>query len=276
MRQVGAWLAMGMLLFAAASAHAAAMETLDQAVCRMIETSAHANHLPSQFLTRIIWRESNFQPHAVSPKGAQGIAQFMPETAAARGLADPFDPEQAIAKAGRLLSDLKQQFGNLGLAAAAYNSGSDRVRKYLAHEGGLPAETRAYVIAVTQSSVEDWTGPAARSVAGGATVRSCLAEAAELRREGFGDSVSGIWAPWGVQLAGNFSKPLALATFERARARYARVIGAVRPMIIGRLLRSRGTRTFYQVRVPAATRGEASALCSRIQAVGGSCVPLRS
>ena len=82
--------------------------------------------------------------------------------------------------------------------------------------------------------------------------------------------------PWGVQLAGNFSKPLALAAFDRARQRYAGVIGDTRPMVIGRLLRSRGTRPFYQVRLPAPTRAVAEQLCSRIQRVGGACVAMPS
>src|SRR5205814_6611619 len=65
---------------------------------------------------------------AVSPKGAEGIAQFMPGTAAERGLANPFDPEQAIPHAARFLAELKRRFGNLGMAAAAYNAGPARVR----------------------------------------------------------------------------------------------------------------------------------------------------
>jgi len=100
---------------------------------------------------------------------------------------------------------------------------------------------------------------------------------AELRRGGGGGAVAAeIWAPWGVQLAGNFSKPLALAAFDRARARYAGLIGDTRPMIIGRLLRSRGTRPFYQVRLPAPSRAVAEQLCGRIQAAGGACVAMPS
>jgi len=69
-----------------------------------------------------------------------------------------------------------------------------------------------------------------------------------------------IWAPWGVQLAGNFSKGLALAAFDRARARYAAVVGDTRPMIIGRLLRSRGYRR------PRARLPSSSAAASRRRA----------
>jgi soluble lytic murein transglycosylase-like protein len=67
--------------------------------------------------------ESNFNPYAVSPAGAQGIAQFIPSTAAAYGLTDPFDAEAAIDAQAHLMSDLLRQFGAVPLALAAYNAG---------------------------------------------------------------------------------------------------------------------------------------------------------
>jgi hypothetical protein len=67
--------------------------------------------------------ESNFDPNAGSPAGAQGIAQFMPQTAAAYGLRDPFDPVEAIDAQAHLMSDLLRQFGDPSLALAAYNAG---------------------------------------------------------------------------------------------------------------------------------------------------------
>ena len=73
-----------------------------------------------------------------------------------------------------------------------------------------------------------------------------------------------------------FSKDRALAAFAHARDRYARALGDAQPMVIGTLLRSRGTRAFYRVRVPAASRNEANTLCNRIRASGGACVVLRS
>jgi hypothetical protein len=260
-----------------------ALEPLDHAICRLIEHSAAADHLPVGFLTRIIWRESSFRAGAVSPAGAQGIAQFMPGTAQARGLADPFDPEQAIPKAARLLADLRQRFGNLGVAAAAYNAGSARVALWLRGQGGLPAETQNYVRLVTERGVGEWIGSGSSAPADKAApapapaeAQSCLAVTAELRRDhggGLGvDLGFAPLAPWGVQLAGNFSKTLALAAFGRAARRYAGVIGEMRPMVVGRLLRSRGTRPFYQVRLPAASRAEADGLCGRIRSAGGACV----
>jgi hypothetical protein len=260
-----------------AAAAEPAMEPLDHAVCRLIEVSANANRLPIGFFTRLIWRESSFRAAVVSPAGAEGIAQFMPQTAQERGLADPFDPERAIPKAAGLLADLRRQFGNFGVAAAAYNAGPARVLLWLRGEGGLPAETRAYVRDVSGRDVEDWTGSRRTGAAGGSTeTQSCLEAVSELRRDRGDDFGFAPLAPWGVQLAGNFSKALALAAFERQIQRYPGIVGEARPMIIGRLLRSRGTRRFYEVRLPAASREIAGALCSGIQSVGGNCVALRS
>ena len=85
----------------------------------------------------------------------------MPGTAALRGLADPFDPLEAIPASAHYLRDLADRFGNLGLAAAAYNAGEKRVTDWRAGTGGLPYETRDYVISITGLSAEDWNVPGA-------------------------------------------------------------------------------------------------------------------
>src|SRR5687767_6641864 len=103
---------------AAPAPSAGSTETVQQALCRLIDNSARAQRLPVDFFTRLIWQESSFRIGVVSPAGAQGIAQFMPGTAAERGLLDPFDPEQAIPKSAELLRDHLNRFGNIGLAAA--------------------------------------------------------------------------------------------------------------------------------------------------------------
>ena len=107
-------------------------------LCRAIEVAAEENGLPVGFFTRLIWKESRFRSDAISPKGAQGIAQFMPGTAEERGLADPFDLETALPASARYLSDLKIRFGNLGLAAAAYNAGANRISDWLDDNATLP------------------------------------------------------------------------------------------------------------------------------------------
>src|SRR5580693_3034390 len=106
-------------------------------ICRAVEEDAAENGLPVEFFARVIWQESRFNALAVSTKGAQGIAQFMPSTADYRGLVDPFDPIEALKNSASYLHDLKAQFGNLGLAAAAYNAGPSRVSAFLTGRRGL-------------------------------------------------------------------------------------------------------------------------------------------
>ena len=69
---------------------AAAQTPTTDDICRALEQSAAENALPVEFFARVIWQESRFDAEAVSPKGAAGIAQFMPRTASWHGLADPF------------------------------------------------------------------------------------------------------------------------------------------------------------------------------------------
>jgi soluble lytic murein transglycosylase-like protein len=110
-------------------------------ICRALEQSAAENALPVEFFARVIWQESRFDVQAVSPKGAAGIAQFMPATASWHGLADPFDPVEALRHSAAYLRELLNRFGNLGLAAAAYNAGPARVSAWLTNHRALPAET---------------------------------------------------------------------------------------------------------------------------------------
>jgi hypothetical protein len=243
----------------------------------LIDNSARAHGIPPDYLTRLIWQESSFRAGVVSPAGAQGVAQFMPHTAAERGLLDPFDPEQAIPKAAEFIAELTFRFGNRGLAAAAYNGGPARVAGWLASERELPPETKRYVYIVTGQSADEWAlaraGDKATLPDSGLT---CLEVAAALRPPGASTPAEAPFAPWGVQLAGDFSKDRALRIFARAAQTYASVIDNLRPMVIGTRLRSRGTRTFYRVRIPAASREMADRTCGRIRSLRGSCIVLSS
>jgi len=126
-------------------------------VCTTLIDAAHANDLPPAFLARLIWQESRFDPSSVSRAGAKGIAQFMPQTASEVGLSDPYDPIEALPASARLLKRLHREFGNLGLAAAAYNAGSGRIRDWLANRQSLPNETKNYVHIITGHSAQSWT-----------------------------------------------------------------------------------------------------------------------
>ena len=108
-----------------------------------IEAAASRWDVSAGLLAAQLMAESGFDPGAVSPAGAQGIAQFMPATAAAYGLDDPFDARAAIEAQARLMSDLLARFGSVSLALAAYNAGPGAV----AACGCVPPypETQAYV-----------------------------------------------------------------------------------------------------------------------------------
>jgi hypothetical protein len=125
-------------------------------LCNTLFTSAQDNDLPVPFFANLLWQESRLRNDVVSKKGAVGIAQFMPNTAVETGLANPFDPMQAIPASARFLQRLRLQFGNLGFVAAAYNAGPRRVIEWLEHRGSLPRETRGYVLRVTGLTAEAW------------------------------------------------------------------------------------------------------------------------
>jgi hypothetical protein len=268
------------LLLAAGPARAAAGdESVVDSICGLIDSSARAQNLPVAFLTRLIWQESNFQTDAVSPAGARGIAQFMPSTADARGLANPFDPEAAIPKAASLLSELRNQFGNLGLAAAAYNAGPGRVAQFVAGQADLPGETQDYVAIITRHSAEEWRGKDAAKLTDEAVFpdASCVQIVSKFRvAEPTHFAHSSFWAPWGVQISGAFNKSAALRQYQRASAQYAAILGGVQPMILAGRLRSRGFRPYYRVRAPAQSRAQAEAMCVKLERIGGACVVLRN
>jgi hypothetical protein len=137
-----------------------------QEVCETLASAAEDNDLPAPFFIRLLLQESGFRPGVVSPVGAQGVAQFMPATAAQMGLDNPFDPLQAIPASARLLRNLFERFGNLGLAAAAYNAGPRRIQDWLSRKGKLPAETRGYVKTITGRKAENWKDLATAGIAG--------------------------------------------------------------------------------------------------------------
>jgi hypothetical protein len=259
-----------------------------KSICLLVEASARAHGLPVEFFARVIWQESRFRTNAVGPvtrsgQRAQGIAQFMPGTAAERQLLNPFDPIQALPKSAEFLRDLRRQFGNLGLAAAAYNAGPRRVREWLSGSGPMPAETRHYVYAITGASVEQWAkGGDATDIKqrGGSDCGTLMAmlkrapnpfvEALETRV-----ATSGM-QPWGVIMTSGFSRPRILSQYAALERQHAEVLAGHDPTIIEMRLLTRGQHPFYQVRIGAADRAAANDLCNRIRKNRGACAVLRN
>lgn len=253
---------------------------LSDPTCQALQAAAGANDLPADFLTRLLWQESRFNALAISRAGAQGIAQFMPQTAAGIKLQNPFDAVAAIDKSAELLRNLKAEFGNLGIAAAAYNAGPKRVADWLAGRRDLPKETRDYVRIITGRSADDWIRsqmkPAAidlpppvpcselarilraQPIASSREARNMIAPARPVR------------APWGIQLVGDQTQIAALAGFYRLQKKYPAVLGSRQPVV----LRSPAGRNayWYRVRVAVQTRNDADKLCSSLRAAGGGCL----
>jgi Transglycosylase SLT domain/SPOR domain len=273
-----------------ASAEASATSGTLDSICLMVEAAAAANGLPPQFFAAVIWQESNFRPDAVGPatrngQRAEGIAQFMPSTASERRLLDPFDPVQALPKSAEFLRELLDQFGNLGLAAAAYNAGPKRVHDWIAGQGGLPRETRNYVRAITGVSVENWAavGRDVKPAQANRPRPTCRELTAVLRRSPnpfvaeLEKRISdGVAKPWGVELSAGFSRAKALKFYSAAETRYRALLAGHDPSILRTTNRSRGMSDFYQIRVGADTRLEANKLCASLRAAGGACMVLRN
>jgi hypothetical protein len=245
-------------------------------LCQTLAAAAAANDLPVEFFTRLIWQESRFKPEVVSRAGAQGMAQFMPGTARLRGLQDPFDPREAIPKSAQLLHDLHREFGNLGLAAAAYNAGPRRVHDWLGGRRSLPGETRSYVRVVTGRSAEEWTGgqkdllemrservPCSQvaPIFGHPTLYALPVKAETVK-------------PWGVELVGGPTQAKALTRYREVQSKYPAILTGREPHVVIRGVI--GDMGAARVRVGAETRAEATKLCGDLRAAGWYCDVLRN
>ena len=295
-------------------------------ICTDLDKLARRYKLPPLFFARLIWQESGFNPYAVSPVGAQGIAQFMPETALIWGLDDPFEPGQALLKSAQYLSWLHRKLGNLGLAAAGYNAGSERVRGWVNGTRTMPLETRNYVYSITGYTVEEWAQDNIKFVGlqarGRMSTTACKQLAIALRNERPHLARASLklhdnilkpskrfnrknmrvarkkghtraayrrrrhkskrlrrrlpHMPWGVQLAGSFSRSAAMRKFRLIKRKYARIIGSKRIVFKSSRQGGRGRRIFHRVRIGTKSRPVAQAICKRLRSAGGSCVVMKN
>jgi transglycosylase-like protein with SLT domain len=248
-------------------------------ICRALEEDAAENELPVEFFARVIWQESRFNARAVSNKGAQGIAQFMPGTADYRGLVDPFDPIEALKNSAAYLRDLKARFGNLGLAAAAYNAGPGRVSAWLTSHRPLPGETRNYVAIITGWTADEWASPNPPKTSettiplGVPCTRLAnliLAPKEQAQR------MAAYVPRWGMQLTASWSESKAWATYRTIQKQYAALIGDREPIVI----RSRGIglgfAMRYNIRIADDDRAYLEKFCRKLIGAGGACVVLRN
>ncbi len=118
----------------------------DEKLLGWVNAYSKKNRLDPRLVYALIEQESRFNPAAVSPKGAQGLMQIMPDTQRLLGLKDPFDPERNIAAGTRYLREMLDKFQTEVMALAAYNAGPGAVARH----GGVPPydETKDYVLKV--------------------------------------------------------------------------------------------------------------------------------
>jgi hypothetical protein len=203
----------------------------------------------------------------------------MPATAAERNLLDPFNPIEALPKAAEFLKELRSEFGNLGLAAAAYNAGPGRVRGWMAGTRSMPAQTRAYVEAVTGHSIDEWAAARDKETKAESEV-SCETLMATLKQPPTTflaalqqHVVTGAIQPWGAILGAHRSRPEILDRYAALQRRFADVLAGRDPILLERGL---GSLPRYQVRVGAESKAAANDICKKIHLAGGDCVVLRN
>ena len=245
-------------------------------LCSAIRRLAERQSLPPGFFARLIWQESRFDPNVVSPMGAEGIAQFMPSTARLRGLADSFNPAEALAKSAAYLHEMRGQFGNLGLAAVAYNAGEERAADLLETGRPVPLETARYVFDITGLPVGAWTDAKPKPVDFRLDdekpfLRACLDLAGERTMSPMATPAAP-QKPWGAEIGASFSPAVAQRIFLTARAEFPKILGGETPVYVRQRNLSFGTRPRYTVRIGRDSRDGAQRLCRGIVAAGGYCV----
>ncbi|UHD45400.1 lytic transglycosylase domain-containing protein [Aureimonas altamirensis] len=251
------------------------------AICDLIADNAAEAGMSPDFFARLIWKESRFDAGAISPVGARGIAQFMPYTAAERGLEDPFDPKQAIPHSASYLRDLKAELGSWGLAAAAYNGGINRVKRWMRAGGRLPFETEDYVLSITAYPASWFRDEVGRDFeakpldAALSFEDSCRRLPIMETRSVFALAESAPMRPWGVQVAGHVNEAIALRIYRRLQDAHPAILGGVDPILM-RARPASGPRRITAVRVGADSRAQANAICTRLRGDGGACVVLRN
>jgi hypothetical protein len=203
----------------------------------------------------------------------------MPRTADWHGLADPFDPIEALHHSAAYLRELREQFGNLGLAAAAYNAGPGRVRAWLASHRPLPGETRNYVAMVTGWTADEWASPsppqkAETTIPQGVPctrlANLILAPRQEAQR------IATYVPRWGVQLAAHLSESKAWALYRERLKRFASLIGDREPIVLHKQIPGMGRAKRYIITIASDDRAPLDKLCQQLIALDATCDVLRN
>lgn len=242
--------------------------------CNAIQTFAVRHGLNRDFFARLIWQESRFDPNALSHANARGIAQFIPSTAALRGLKDPFNPADALEHSAQYLAEMVGRYGNEGMAAIGYNGGERRAEGFL-EGGGLAPETVNYVPIITGLRAEDWRDnqPEAHDMALSKTeafLPACYAMAQNRRITPLKPPEPAI-KPWGVQVAFGQSKTAARDALRRKTAACRGVVGGEKADLIYTPHRVATKKGYFFARFGRNSREGAQKLCADMRRQGCAC-----
>lgn len=255
--------------------------------CNAIQTFSSRHGLNTGFFARLIWQESRFDANALSHANARGIAQFIPSTAARRGLADPYNPADALEHSAQYLAEMVKRYGNEGMAAIGYNGGERRAEGFLAGKGLAP-ETVKYVPIITGLNAEDWRDapPKDHDMRLSATQRflpACYALAHKRRvtplkppARPAAASAPPAAQPWGVQVTFAKSKKAARAALKRKTASCRRSVRGENAALYYVPHRVSTRKGFYFARYGLANRAGAQKLCDRMRRQGCVCRVVRN
>lgn len=250
--------------------------------CSAIEVFSKRHGLDTGFFARLIWQESRFDPNALSPANARGIAQFIPSTARLRGLKDPYNPADALEHSAQYLAEMVQRYGNEGMSAIGYNGGERRAEGFL--EGkGLAQETINYVPIITGLTAEQWRDVPPKnhdfSLAPNKSFYiacSAMARNRKLTPIKRAKPAPPPLKPWGVQLGFGTSK-------KSARAKVRTMTGTCRGQISREKLdlvyvknRVSGRKGYFFVRIGRNSRQAAQKLCGNLKQQRCTCLVVQN
>ncbi len=238
-------------------------------LCTALEVLSDRYSLNPYFFTRLIWQESKFDPNARSSAKAMGIAQFIASTAEIRGLDEPFNPAEALDVSARYLVELDIKFGNLGLAAAAYNAGETAAKNFKNQSAGLPNETWKYVQIITGLDPRKWrdTPPEIHdfTLTKGQDFQTSCKNLAKSRRLNSDQKFTAQFKKWGVQLASGNTRGAAAVSYKRRIHSCKRFIKNRKPDYVYTSPKIKSRRPSYGARISFESRRKAHGFCVRLQ-----------
>ncbi|WP_254694072.1 lytic transglycosylase domain-containing protein [Sulfitobacter sp. SK012] len=250
--------------------------------CSAIEVFADRHGLNRDFFARLIWQESRFDPNALSPANARGIAQFIPSTAQLRGLRDPYNPADALEHSAQYLAEMVDRFGNEGMAAIGYNGGERRASGFLKGKG-LARETFNYVPIITGLPAKTWRDAPPKNhdmrlSKKTSFYRACADMAVSRRLSPLKRPKPPVVdaKPWGVRLGFGTSKKAARAKVLSATQSCQSAIQKERIYMIYNTNRVAGRKGFYMAQMGRDTRKGAQKLCSQLRAKGCTCLVIKN